>query len=109
MLTVLCTSPMHLWAQTVFEKNGNIYLRDAHSNVVQMTTSGRGSEPTLSHDGKHAGYLLVVRGLIKYDRNGESLGRDGYLWLVSPTGRRNREIGQSEDATATEFRKANLE
>jgi len=58
--------------------------------------------------GKYSGFLLVDRALIKFDKNGESLGRDVYLWLVSPDGKPIKEIGQAEGKAASDFRKIHL-
>jgi hypothetical protein len=58
--------------------------------------------------GKYSGFLLVDRALIKFDKNGDSLGRDVYLWLVSPDGKPIKEIGQAEDKAASNFRKKYL-
>ena len=55
--------------------------------------------------GRYGGFLLVERALIKFDKNGGSLGRDVYLWLVSPEGKPMREIGQAEGEAAASFKK----
>lgn len=58
--------------------------------------------------GEYGGFLLVERALIKFDKNGDSLGRDVYLWLVSPDGKPVREIGQAESKAASDFREEHL-
>ena len=55
--------------------------------------------------GKDAGKLLVTRALIKYDKQGESLGRDVYLCLVHLDGTNIREIGQIESKEVANFLK----
>jgi len=214
LVTALLLVPFHLWAQEVFTRDGNVFLRTAQSGVIQMTTSGLDSDPSLSADGKsivfvrdtpgelvdaaagrinatelwlmnistrkadllikgkddpdrkrtlagfhhpifspdnhsvyfiseawvvsgaihkillntkevdflidgasfgvisvgrYSGYVLVHRNLVKFDKNGDSLGRDSYLFLVSPDGKPVKEIGQSDSKAAREFWKRNIE
>jgi hypothetical protein len=54
--------------------------------------------------GKYRGFLLVDRALMKFDKNGDSLGRDVYLWLVSPDGKPIKEIGHAAGKAASNFR-----
>jgi hypothetical protein len=56
--------------------------------------------------GRYAGKLLVERALIKSDKNGETLGRQLYLWLVDADGRPIKEIGLADEKTSIEFRKS---
>lgn len=58
--------------------------------------------------GIYRGFLLVDRALIKFDKNGDSLGRDVYLWLVTPEGKPVREIGHADGKAAREFRQQNI-
>lgn len=58
--------------------------------------------------GPYAGHLLVERALIKRDAAGNSLGRDGYTWLVSADGRPLREIGPTGGPEDARFKAQNL-
>lgn len=209
----LFLTPIHLWAQETFIRDGNVYFKDSSNKVVQLSTSRKDSSPRLSPDaklvafvrdthdvlvstgagnenatelwlvnidtkqtdllikgkddpqikrtlagfksphfspdsrsiyfisaawatsdsiqkisldtkkvqfmidgvtiavipkGKYSGFLLVDRALIKFDKNGDSLGRDMYLWLVSPDGKPIKEIGQAEGKAASNFREKYL-
>jgi hypothetical protein len=55
--------------------------------------------------GHYSGKLLVERALLKSDKNGETLGREMYLWLVDVDGRPIKEIGLADDESSIEFRK----
>jgi len=73
----------------------NVYLIDGDTvNVIP--------------DGKYKGMLLVDRSFIKSDRNGETMGRSDYLWLVFADGKPSFEIGKSEGADAVRFRAEHL-
>jgi len=75
---------------------------DLSSGKVRFVIDGFSVEEIVQ--GKFKGKLLVVRALIKFDKNGESLGRDDYLWLVKADGTPIREIGRLDDKSVAEFR-----
>ena len=64
-----------------------------------------GNSISVIKQGQHAGSLLIDRALIKYDKQGESMGRDSYLWLFSADGKPVKEIGDSEGTAARKFLK----
>ena len=55
--------------------------------------------------GKHAGWLLICRELIKNDKHGESMGRGSYLWMFSPEGKNGKEVKSTEGYTAEDYLK----
>jgi dipeptidyl aminopeptidase/acylaminoacyl peptidase len=86
--------------------SGSIQKLSLETKQVRFMTDG--NSLAVIPSGKYQGHLLVDRAVIKFDNKGESLGRDLYLWLVSPEGKLLREIGQSEGKAASRFRKENL-
>ncbi len=86
--------------------SGAIHRVDLKTKKISFVIDGSivGLIPT----GRYAGSLLVERALIKFDANGESLGRDIYLWLVSPDGNIRHEIGLVYGAAAEGFVRRHL-
>ena len=78
-------SPLVLYAQSVFEKAGNIFLRRADGQTEQLTSSGKDFDPSLSRDGK-----LVVFIRSTPDRPIEVFGLDAHaneIWIVDIEGK----------------------
>ena len=86
--------------------SGSIQRVDLNTKQVVFVIDGNSVD--IITDGIYKGMLLVDRALIKFDKNGESLGRDSYLWLVSADGKPVREIGQTDEADAVKFRAEQL-
>jgi hypothetical protein len=64
-----------------------------------------GSLLSIVPSGKYKGLCLVYRSLIKFEAQGETLGRDSYLWLVSPTRGPLVEIGRTGSVEEKDFLK----
>jgi hypothetical protein len=47
--------------------------------------------------------LFVIRAIIKHDANGESLGRDSYLWVIPTDGRASFEVGADKSPESDAF------
>ncbi|GAB6140505.1 hypothetical protein JCM14076_12340 [Methylosoma difficile] len=84
--------------------SGSIQKIELDTKKIQFLTDGVTLE-VISNKGEYNGFLLVDKALIKLDKDGDSLGRDLYLWLISPNGNPLKEIGQGESKEALEFRK----
>jgi len=85
--------------------SGSIQKIEIDTKKIQFLTDGITLEVISNKGNKYNGFLLVDKALIKFDKDGESLGRDDYLWLISPNGKPVKEIGQGESKKAMEFRK----
>jgi hypothetical protein len=68
-----------------------------------------GNSVAVVRRGPHAGKLLVSRSLIKMNKNGESLGRDSYAWLVTADGLPVIEIGPDGSTPVEAFGRAYVE
>lgn len=79
---------------------------DLKTKQVEFVIDGNSVE--IIPQGACKGMLLIDRSLIKYDTNGNSLGRDMYLWLVSAEGKLVREIGRTDCKEAVAFRAEHL-
>ncbi len=83
---LLCTMPLR--AESVFQKDGNIFLALADGQTRQVTSSGKDFSPDLSPDGK-----LVVFIRDTPERLVEVFGLDAHaneLWVVDIEGKRPR-------------------
>ncbi len=87
--------------------SGSIQCVEICTGKVKFISDGNSVE--VVRRGPHAGKLLVSRSLIKMNKNGESLGRDSYAWLVSGGGRPIAEIGLDGSQRVEEFRRTYLE
>lgn len=85
--------------------SGSIQKVDLKSKKISYLIDGNGVEVIFS--GPNKGRLIVDRALIKHDENGESTGRNSYLWLVSPEGKPMYEIGTPGSITANLFSEQN--
>ena len=94
------------YVSAAFATSGAIHRVDLKTKEDVFVIDG-GSVDVIP-DGKYKGLLLVDRALIKFDQNGETMGRNDYLWLVFADGKPFFEIGQSEGADAVRFRAENL-
>ena len=86
--------------------SGSVQKLDLKTRRVQFLIDG--NDVTVIKRGASRGRLLVTRALIKYDKQGESLGRGEYVWIVSPEGKPLREVGEAESKAVTAFRKSAL-
>ena len=87
--------------------SGSIQCVDVRTGKVRFISDGNSVE--VIRRGPDAGKLLVSRSLINLDKNGESLGRDSYAWLVSGGGRPIAEIGLDGSQRVEEFRRTYVE
>lgn len=85
--------------------SGSVQKVDIETKKVTFIIDG--NSVGIIRSGENKVMLLVERALIKTDAAGESLGRDIYLWLVSPDGTSRREIGPTDDEVAQKFRAVN--
>jgi len=83
--------------------SGSIQMVSVKTKKLRFITDGVALD-VIYKAGEYRGFLLIDRALIKSDSNGNSLGRDVYLWLYSPDGKPVREIGQTDGEAAEKFR-----
>lgn len=87
--------------------SGSVQKLDLKTRRVQFLIDG--NDVAVIKRGAHRGSLLVERALIKYDKgSGESLGRSASLWVVTPTGKPLREVGEAQSEAVAAFRKSFL-
>ena len=87
--------------------SGSIQKVDLKSKKVRFLIDGNSVE--VIPKGPYKGMLFVDRSLIKFDKKGESLGRDMFSWLVSPNGKPKFEIGLAEGSAVKKFRKLHMQ
>jgi len=98
LLFLLLAVPLPVYAQTVFAKAGNIYLQDQQGQVVQLTTSGLDSDPTISGNGRLLAFVrdtpkdVVVTAIPDYSHATE-------LWLMDVQTRKFERLVRGHDAT----------
>lgn len=83
--------------------SGSVQKLDIKSRRLQFLIDG--DEVSVVLRGPNQGSLLVERSLIRHDKNGASLGRGRYIWLVTPFGKPVREIGLAESKAVATFRR----
>ena len=67
-------------AMEVVSKNGNIYLKPEKGALIQLTNSGRDSDPCLSHNGKQIAFVRDTPGALIDTGSGEQNATE--LWLM---------------------------
>lgn len=73
--------PIRAHAQSVYEKGGNIFFKDAHYQETQLTALERDSEPSLSPNGKLAVFVRTTTKQPIDTGNGESAWTE--LWTTN--------------------------
>jgi dipeptidyl aminopeptidase/acylaminoacyl peptidase len=82
LILAFCTMPAK--SQTVFAKDGNIFITEKSGQPKRLTTSGRDSEPRLSLDGKRITFVRGTPGRTIQSSLGEVEATE--LWLVNSDG-----------------------
>jgi Tol biopolymer transport system component len=91
------------FSSAAWATSSSIQKVDVATHLVSFITDGNSLD--IIEKGKLAGHLLIQRAIIKFDKNGDSLGRNLYLWLFSPEGKAIKEIGQIDSKQVETFMK----
>ena len=72
-------------AQSVFAKDGNVFIRNRSGQTKRLTTLGRDSQPSLSPDGKRIAFVRSTRGKTVQTSLSDTEATE--LWLIDSDGK----------------------
>jgi hypothetical protein len=83
--------------------SNSVQKLDLQTRRVQFVIDG--DDIQVIARGPSRGMLLVERALIKLDKQGESLGRGHFVWIVAPGGKAIKELGPADSRPVEAFKK----
>jgi hypothetical protein len=107
LLVSLLTHASNLTAQSVFEKDGNIFHSDADNRIVQLTTSGLDFEPSLAPSGALVVFARHTPGKLVGTGSGDV--EAGEIWVVRADGRDAKRLAQGTEREPWEETLAGLQ